>query len=77
MSLTIPIDSQNSTQICSPSLAQPLTQEIIVQNGVVSNKHLSYAQIRGVIQIFNHHFPKNGKRMSKDEKKKMMVDVQK
>ena len=36
-----------------------------------STKHLSFAQARGVIQIFNHYFPKNtGKRMSRDEKKK-------
>ena len=70
MSLSNTYDSQTDVQIQSPSSTQPLTQEIIVQNGVVSNKHLSYAQIRGVIQIFNHHFPKNGKRMSKDEKKR-------
>ena len=69
MSLSNTYDSQNNVQMQSPS-SQQLTQEIIVQNGVVSNKHLSYAQIRGVVQIFNHHFPKNGKRMSKDERKR-------
>ena len=36
-----------------------------------STKHLTFAQARGVIQIFNHYFPKNtGKRMNRDEKKK-------
>ena len=65
MSLPNTFDSQ---QVASPSSTQQLTQEVIIQNGNVTNRHLTYAQIRGVIQIFNHHFPKKGKRMSKDER---------
>ena len=68
MSLPNTYDSQNLSQIQSPSSTQQLTQEVVIQNGNVSNRQLTYPQIRGVIQIFNHHFPKNGKRMSKDER---------
>jgi len=65
--------SQMSSQVQSPSSTQQLSQEVIIQNGSVSNRHLTYAQIRGVIQIFNHHFPKKGKRMSKDERKRRWI----
>ena len=68
MSLSNTYDSQNASQVQSPSSIQQLTQEVVIQNGNVSNRQLTYPQIRGVIQIFNHHFPKNGKRMSKDER---------
>ena len=38
-------------------------------HSVVRNQHLSLAQMRGVIQIFNHYFPKNTKkRLKKNEK---------
>ena len=38
-------------------------------HSVVRNQHLSLAQMRGVIQIFNHYFPKNTKkRLKKHEK---------
>ena len=68
MSLSNTFDSTNTLQIHSPSSTQQQSQEIIVENGTVSNKHLTYAQIRGVIQLFNHHFPKKGKRMSRQER---------
>ena len=61
-------NTYDSEQVASPSSTQQLTQEVIIHNGNVSNRHLTYAQIRGVIQIFNHYFPKKGKRMSKDER---------
>ena len=52
--------SQDSTQ----------TQEqIFVTNTRVKNQHLTLAQMRGVIKLFNYYFPKTpGKRMTKDEK---------
>ena len=68
MSLPNTFDSTNTSQIHSPSSTQQQSQEIIVENGIVSNKHLTYAQIRGVIRLFNHHFPKKGKRMSREER---------
>ena len=74
MSLPNTYDSQNHSQVQSPSSTQQLTQEVIVQNGNVSNRHLTYPQIRGVIQIFNHYFPKNGKRMSKDERNRRWIN---
>ena len=70
MSFQNHFDSLASSQMQSPSVSIQQSQELIVRNGTVTNKHLTYAQIRGVIQIFNHHFPKTGKRMSRDEKKK-------
>ena len=68
MSLPNTYESQSQSQVQSPSSTQQLTQEVIIHNGNVSNRHLTYPQIRGVIHVFNHHFPKGGKRMSKDER---------
>ena len=70
MSFTNNFDSMSNSQLQSPASTQHQSQEIFVYNGTVTNKHLTYAQIRGVIQIFNHHFPKTGKRMTRNEKKK-------
>ena len=45
---------------------------------VTRNHHLSLAQMRGVIQIFNHYFPKNAKkRLKKHEKKERWVSYKK
>ena len=56
----------------SPSSSQQ--QQIFVTTTAVRNQHLSLAQMRGVIQIFNHYFPKGvKKRMSRDEKSRKWV----
>jgi len=44
-------------------------EQIFVTTTTVKNQHLTLAQMRGVIQIFKHYFPKKpGKRMTRDEK---------
>ena len=59
-------------QSISPSSSQQ--QQIYVTTTSVRNQHLSLAQMRGVIQIFNHYFPKNiKKRMSRDEKNRKWI----
>ena len=54
----------------SPS-SQQLTQEIIVQNVVVSNEHLSYAQIREYT-IFNHR-SETGKQKPRWRKRRWLM----
>ena len=56
----------------SPSSSQQ--QQLFVTTTAVRNQHLSLAQMRGVIQIFYHYFPKNvKKRMSRDEKARKWI----
>lgn len=69
MSLNNELDLVSGSFTNSIPSQQP-SQSMTVNNHFVTNKHLSYAQIRGVIQIFNYHFPKNGKRMNKSERNK-------
>ena len=46
-------------------------EQIFVTTNAVKNQHLTLAQMRGVIQMFNHYFPKKpGKRMTREEKNK-------
>ena len=68
MSLNSTLDSIDmDLDTISQASSQP---QIFVTKNTVRHQHLNLAQMRGVIQIFNHYFPKNtGKRMSKDEKK--------
>ena len=67
MSLHSTLESVGASSLGSPSSSQQ--QQIFVSTTRVKNQHLSLAQMRGVIQIFNHYFPKNPKkRMNKDEK---------
>ena len=72
MSLPNTLESVEDSQISSPSVSQ--TQQLFVTTNSVKNQHLTLAQMRGVIQIFNHYFPKNAKkRMSRDEKNRKWI----
>ena len=68
MSLNSTLDSNDmDLEVLSQASSH---QQIFVTTNRVKNQHLNLAQMRGVVQIFNHYFPKNtGKRMDKDEKK--------
>ena len=68
MSLQSTFDSIDGiSEAASPSSSQQ--QQVFVTTTKVKNQHLSLAQMRGVIQIFNHYFPKKpGKRMNREEK---------
>ena len=68
MSLQSTLDSvEGISEAASPSSSQQ--QQLFVTTTKVKNQHLSLAQMRGVIQIFNHYFPrKPGKRMNREEK---------
>lgn len=62
----------NTSEVNSPSSSQQ--QQLFVTTTRVKNQHLSLAQMRGVIQIFNHYFPKTpGKRMNREEKNRRWV----
>ena len=57
----------NST--CDDDLELLSTQSQRSSTSVTRNQHLSLAQMRGVIQIFQHYFPKNAKRRLKKHEK--------
>ena len=72
MSLPNTLESVDDSLISSPSVSQP--QQLFVTTTSVKNQHLTLAQMRGVIQIFNHYFPKNvKKRMSREEKNRKWI----
>ena len=72
MSLPNTLESVDDSLISSPSVSQP--QQLFVTTTTVKNQHLTLAQMRGVIQIFNHYFPKNvKKRMSREEKNRKWI----
>ena len=73
MSLQSTLDSMDGlSDVASPSSSQQ--QQVFVTTTRVKNQHLSLAQMRGVVQIFNHYFPKTpGKRMNKDEKRRRWI----
>ena len=58
----------------SPTSSHGNSQQLFVTTTRVRNQHLGLAQMRGVIQIHNHYFPKGtGKRMNKDEKNRKWI----
>ena len=62
------LDSQpEASATVSPTASQSQGQTFI-RRVRVSNRHLNHAQMRGVVQLFRHYFPKKGKRMNKEEK---------
>ena len=72
MSLPNTLDSVESSVVESPSASQQ--QQVFVTTKSVKNQHLTLAQMRGVIQIFNHYFPKNNKkRLSREEKNRKWI----
>ena len=72
MSLHSTLESLDSSSLGSPSSSQQ--QQIFVSTTRVKNQHLTLAQMRGVIQIFNHYFPKNQKkRLNKEEKNRRWI----
>ena len=68
MELNSTLESVDALAAASPSSSQPQSQEIFINGSRARRQQLTLAQMRGVIQIFNHYFPKNARRrMSKDE----------
>ena len=61
------LDSQNASPTESP-LASPSQGQTFIRKVRVSNRHLNHAQMRGVVQLFRHYFPKRGKRLTKEER---------
>ena len=68
MDLNSTFDSIDGAAVQSPASSQPQSQELFITGARARRQQLTLAQMRGVIQIFNHYFPKNTRRrMSKDE----------
>ena len=72
MSLPNTLESVEGSVIESPSASQQ--HQVFVTTNTVKNQHLTLAQMRGVIQIFRHYFPKNNKkRLSREEKNRKWI----
>ena len=71
MDLSSTFESIDAQTAQSPASSQPQSQEIFITGARARRQQLTLAQMRGVIQIFNHYFPRNARRrMSKDEQNK-------
>ena len=69
MNLSNTLESIDGPQMSSPASSQPQSQELFITGSRVRRQQLTLAQMRGVIQIFNHYFPKGKRRrMTTDER---------
>ena len=66
MELNSTFESIDALNVSSPASSQPQSQELFATATRVRRQQLTLAQMRGVIQIFKHYFPKDGKRMPKE-----------
>ena len=71
MDLNSTFESMDGLSVNSPASSQPQSQELFITGSRVRRQQLTLAQMRGVIVIFRHYFPKSPKkRLSKDETNK-------